>query len=95
MRWRMGAGETLLMVFYERLKLFKTEQERINYFKKWPPPPRWLAWMADAIWDLEPWKSEGGFDYQPYFDKLYYLGFTGMDKYEVDLNNEKWLKLDF
>lgn len=95
MRWRMGAGETLLMVFYEQFKVCKTEQDRINYFKKWPPPPRWIAWMADAIWDLESWEGGGKFDYQPYFDKLNDHGFTGMDEYEADLDDEKWLKLDF
>jgi hypothetical protein len=92
MRWRMGAGETHIMVFCDWFDdNCQSEPERISYFKKYPAPPRWLAWMADAIWDLEPWKEEE-FDYTPYFNKLKLAGFEGTDDYEKDLNDEKWAK---
>lgn len=91
-QWRMGGGETHIMVFS---KWFddncKSELERITYFKKYPAPPRWLGWMADAIWDLEPWNEED-FDYTPYFTKLKLAGFEGTDDYERDLNDERWVK---
>jgi len=91
-QWRMGAGETLLMVFNEWWEVEnKTEKERIEYFKKWPAPPRWLAWMADTIWNLNPWESDSEFDYQPCFAKLKELGFAGTEDYESDLDDEKWL----
>lgn len=93
-QWRMGDGETHVMVFgewWEQQKL--TEKERIEYFRKWPPPPRWTAWMAEVIWDLDPWKGEGEgeFDYSPYFKRLTDLGFEGVADYERDLDDEKWL----
>jgi hypothetical protein len=94
MRWRMGEGETLVMVFGEWWEQDnKSEEQRIAYFRRWPPPPRWISWMADAIWDLEPWNSDE-FDYRPYFKKLSELGFQGVEDYERDLDDEKWLEMD-
>ncbi|MGD9368632.1 MAG: DUF2971 domain-containing protein [Desulfobacteraceae bacterium] len=55
-------------------------------------PTRWLPWMADALWDLEPWESEEEFDYEPYFKKLEALGFRGGNNYKQDLDDEKCLK---
>lgn len=90
-QWRMGGGETLIMVFSEWWEQEnKSENERIEYFHRWPAPPRWLPWMADAIWDLEPWESEEEFDYQPYFKKLTELGFEGAEDYEKDMEDERW-----
>ena len=95
LRWRMGEGETLVMVFGEWWdQENKSEAERVEYFRKWPAPPRWMAWMADAIWDLEPWDCEGEFDYKPYFKKLTELGFEGADDYERDLEDERWLEME-
>jgi hypothetical protein len=91
MQWRMGAGETLIMVFGGWAEdALKTEDERIEYCKKYSPPPRWLAWCADFVWGLEPWQDEN-FDYSPYLEKLKNLGFDGTFEYESDLNDEKWL----
>jgi hypothetical protein len=91
--WRMGSGESLIMLFGEWWEMEKkNEADRIAYFRKWPAPPRWMPWMADAIWDLKPWESEGEFDYQPYFKKLKELGFEGTEEYEKDLADEKWLE---
>jgi hypothetical protein len=94
-RWRMGEGETLLMVFGEWWEQEnKSETERIEYFQKWPAPPRWMPWMADVIWGLESEDYEGEFDYQPYFRKLTDLGFQGADDYESDLDDEKWIEME-
>ena len=94
-RWRMGYGETYAMVLNEWWEQEnKSEAERIEYFRRWPAPPRWMAWMADAIWDLEPWEDEDDFDYTPYFQRLTELGFEGAEDYQRDLDDEKWLELD-
>ena len=89
----MGSGESLIMLFGEWWQMEKkNEADRIAYFRKWPAPPRWMPWMADAIWGLKPWESEEEFDYQPYFKKLKELGFEGSEEYEKDLADEKWLE---
>ncbi len=89
-QWRMGAGESHIMIlstWYE--ENFSTEKEKIDYFRKYPAPPRWLACLADWVWDLE--VMEEDFDYSPYFNKLKEYGFEGTDKYLEDLSDEKWL----
>lgn len=90
--WRMGDGETHIMVFWTWWKQqAKSVDERIAYFRKWPAPPRWCGWMAEAIWDFEPSESEGlEFDYSKYFQQLEALGFVGTEKYEEDLANENY-----
>jgi hypothetical protein len=91
-QWRMGSGETFIMVLSGWAEdCLKTEAKRIEYLKKYPPAPRWLAWAADFVWDLEPWEAED-FDYTPYFEKLKELGFGGIAEYQSDLDDEKWLK---
>ncbi len=91
----MGDGETLIMVFGEwRESEAKHFDARIEYFRKWPPPPRWLPWVADFLWDLEPWEAADEFDYKPFFLKLAELGFPGEDDYDHDLNDEKWNKAE-
>jgi hypothetical protein len=94
-RWRMGEGETLIMVFQEwwEQQAF-SEEERLAYFRKWPPPPRWISWMADAIWDLEPPEDDDDIDYVPYYHRLAQLGFTGIEDIERDLDDPKWLELE-
>lgn len=94
--WRMGEGETLVMVFHEWWEQQNlSEAARVAYFRRWPPPPRWIPWMADAIWDLRPWEteSEAGdeFDYAPYYARLTALGFAGVEDVDRDLDDEKWL----
>ncbi len=94
-RWRMGGGEWHIMVFSQWWKQSQMDEaDRIAYFKKWPPPPRWMEWMASAIWELKPWEHEGGFDYSPYFAKLQAAGFEGVSEFEADFNDEKWLRLE-
>ncbi|WBX78070.1 hypothetical protein PG911_07390 [Tenacibaculum ovolyticum] len=89
--WRQGSGETFSEVYYiwfERNLV--TEKERIKYFLKYSPPPRWLATVIEDIWELEGW-NEPYFDYSPYLKKLKNLGFDGTEEYEKDLTDEKWL----
>ncbi len=80
MIWRMGTGESYIMVFFiwwEQEKRDWDEAQRIAYFRRWPPPPRWLTWMIDVIWDLDSLDTDGpdGLDYSPYFDRMESLGF--------------------
>lgn len=94
--WRMGAGESHLMVFgvwWEKQKENLDETQRISYFRAWPPPPRWLTWMLDVIWDLNPLEMEDpeSFDYSPYFSRIEGLGFGTQEDYERDLNDPKWI----
>ncbi len=95
--WRMGAGESHVMVFnkwWEEEKRNWDEKQRIKYFRRWPPPPRWLTWMIDIIWDLEPLETEDpdAFDYSPYFARTEALGFGTQAEYEKDLDDPKWLE---
>lgn len=94
--WRMGEGDSYSSLFcgwWDNQKNDWKEAERIDYFRKWPPPPRWLTWMIDVIWDLEPWKlvDPEFFDYSDYFRRTEELGFGTQKDYESDLNDEKWL----
>lgn len=89
--WRMGDGESHLMAFGEWwAQENKTLDQRIQYFRKWPPPPRWCAWMAEVIWDLHPWEGTEEFDYSPYFGQLKAMGFDGTDEYLADLDNDTY-----
>ncbi len=91
----MGDGEAHIMVFSEWWEQEdKNESQRIEYFRKWHAPPRWMDWMADYIWDLEIYYEGKDIDYDPYFEKLEELGFEGVADYEKDLNDEKWLKME-
>lgn len=87
----MGAGESFNDVFYTWFEQnLSFEQQRIYYFRKYSPPPRWLAMVIDNIWDMEGW-NDPDFDYTPYLEKLKELGFKNTEKYDDDLSNEKWL----
>ena len=89
--WRMGGGEGYVMRWGEWWDAQNwDETARIAYFQKWMPPPRWLAWTATAIWDLEPWESgdSESFDYAPYFARLAPLGFPTQADYERDFSAE-------
>lgn len=69
--WRMGAGEAHIMVFsswWEKEKADLDEEAKIEYFRKWPPPPRWLVWMIEVLWDIRPWESSS--DQNPSITRL-------------------------
>lgn len=90
--WRMGGGESYLMVFgkwWESATL--EEAERIAYFRKYPPPPRWLQWMINTLWDIRSWEQEEEFDYTPYFDRVQEMGFGSKANFEQDIDDPKWL----
>ena len=94
--WRMGDGETHVLVFaswWEAQKDRLDEAQRIEYFRQWPPPPRWLKWMIDVVWDLEPWESDDpeSFDYAPYFARTEELGFGTEGEFNLDVEDPKWL----
>ena len=88
--WRMGSGEEFIGLFWQWWNSTgMNETQRIEYFKYFSPPPRWYEWVADAIWDLEPWEDEPDeFDYQPYFKQLKELGFANVDQFQADLDDE-------
>ncbi|KFX91023.1 hypothetical protein O988_07947 [Pseudogymnoascus sp. VKM F-3808] len=78
--WRMGSGETHWMVFgawWERQEAVWNEEQKIEYFRKYPPPPLWLAWTVRLLWlpedeELSPDPLES--DYSAYFAKAEALG---------------------
>ncbi|WP_020560511.1 hypothetical protein [Thiofilum flexile] len=89
--WRMGGGESFIGRFWQWWNEAQmSEAQRIEYFKYFSPPPRWYEWVADAIWDLDPFELEEPetFDYQPYFERLSALGFEGVDQFKADLQRE-------
>lgn len=92
MMWRMGYGQTHILIFGEWMRQeCPGEASKIAYFKKFPPPPRWLSSMVSYIWDVDIF-SERAEDYASYFKKLDELGFSGTAEFEQDLNDEKWLE---
>jgi len=90
MQWRMGSGETFLMVFYTWLdKNYNTIEGKIDFFLKNSPPPRWLQVVADSIWSDEV-DFEIPFEESKYYKKLKDLGFKGVDEFSRDLDDPKW-----
>ena len=52
--WRMGSGESYLMMYsLWSAKGGMGEAQWIEYFRKFPPPPIWLTWVMDCIWNIE------------------------------------------
>jgi hypothetical protein len=91
MLWRMGSGETFVMVFSNWFEdNFQDEISKIEFFLKYPAPPRWLEVMATYIWDIEI-DIEEGFEQSIFLEKLKKLGFSGTDEYIKDLEDPKWL----
>lgn len=90
--WRMGGGESHVMILGEWLnQQAKSEKERVEYLKKYPPPPAWMKWTARFIYDLgdDSWKKH--FDFTPYFEQLKVSGFERVDDFEADYNSDKWI----
>jgi|SRR5690606_31327125 len=88
--WRMGGGESQIMVFgiWWNEKKF-SEKEAIDYFKRFTPPPRWLMWMADVIWGVDVWEPEE-FVNSSFYDKLTELNFIGIQSFLSDYNDPRW-----
>ncbi len=54
MRWRMGDGEGHREVWWAWWpQQGFTEQQKIEYFRKWPPPHCWLAFLIEAVWGVD------------------------------------------
>lgn len=91
--WRMGGGETHMTVWatwWPAQQL--TEAQKIEYFRKWPPPHCWLAFMIEAIWAVNVFDEAE--ELAPYFARTRALGFGGQEDYERDLDDPKWLEED-
>lgn len=89
MRWRMGDGEGHLVVWWEWWpKQEFTEQQRIDYFRKWPPPHCWLAFLIEAVWGVDTFEERDCLT--PYFELTSKLGFGTQQDYEQDLDDPKW-----
>jgi hypothetical protein len=89
--WRMGSGESHQMLWSEWwLRQWFTEDQRIAYFRRWPPPPCWLAFLIEAVWRVDTF--EEGVNLAPYFERTAALGFGSQQDYEHDLDDPKWLE---
>ncbi|MCZ8215064.1 MAG: hypothetical protein O9262_02445 [Cyclobacteriaceae bacterium] len=89
--WRQGGGEEFadcFVIWFE--ENCRTLEDKIIYFKKYSPPPRWLATVVEFLWEVEGW-TDPTFDYTPYFRQLEEFGFNGISDYQKDLDDEKWL----
>ncbi len=93
MCWRMGGGETHIMAWrrWWKEQTF-SEGERLNYFRRWPPPHCWLVFLIEATWDVEvpdPVAENDSAD--EYFRRCEVLGFGSKSEYLEDLDDPKWL----
>ena len=87
--WRMGGGESHLMVWWGWwAQQGFTEDQKVAYFRRWPPPHCWLAFLIEAIWGVD--TSEEGDDLAPYFERTAAMGFGGREDYERDLDDPGW-----
>jgi hypothetical protein len=95
--WRMGGGETHLMVWREwwPQQAF-TEDQKIAYFRRWPPPYCWLPLLIEAIWQVDTFAEDDEVteELALYFGRTSALGFGGQADYERDLDDPKWFRKD-
>ena len=78
---RMGFA----MVFTNCKDNYKDERSKIDFFLRYPPPPRWMEIMACYLWDEVPME-----DFEEYLTKIKNLGFTGTKSYLLE-EDSKWL----
>ncbi|MHA7059055.1 AraC family transcriptional regulator [Aquimarina sp. M1] len=84
--WRMGGGETHIMILNEWL-----DQEALSfngciaYLKKYPSPARWYSWIIQFLWNVDSHEFEAS-DYIPYFKKFQRLGFDNAADFTKDFN---------
>lgn len=93
--WRMGGGESHLLLWQHWWESQSwLVAQRLAYFRQWPPPPRWLVWVATAVWDLdlEVDEDEEQTAYAPYFTELERQGLGTWVDYEQDIDDPKWLE---
>ncbi|KFY07565.1 hypothetical protein V492_07031 [Pseudogymnoascus sp. VKM F-4246] len=77
--WRMGSGESYMMVFWGwwEQNAEMDERKRIEYIQKFPPPPLWLTWAIHLIWypdDEEMEMDPEETDYSISFERTEALG---------------------
>lgn len=84
--WRMGSGEAhieLWSTWWEEQHY--DEADRIAYFRRWTPPPRWLEWTIDAIWE----DDESDFDQNAAFARIEALGLGTKAEFDRDFDDPK------
>jgi hypothetical protein len=90
MCWRMGGGESHMMLWSEWWPQQNlTEAQKIEYFRRWSPPHCWLAFVMEAIWDVDDYEDDETL--APFFDRLEALGFGSRQDYVSDFHDSKWL----
>jgi len=86
--WRMGGGETHIMILNEWLDQKNLSlEDRIAYLKKYPAPARWYSWIIHFLWEVDSYNFEAS-DYIPYFEKLEKMGFDNTRDFYADLNRD-------
>lgn len=91
MRWRMGSGESHMLIWWEWWpKQSFTEDQKIEYFRQWPPPHCWLEFVIQAIWKVDALYEKDKLP--PYFNRMEALGFGSHADFERDLVDPKWRK---
>jgi hypothetical protein len=89
MRWRMGDGEGHLLVWWAWWsEQGFSEQEKLEYFRPWLPPPCWLAFLIEAVWNVDTFEERDRL--APYFERTAALGFGSQQDYERDLADPNW-----
>jgi hypothetical protein len=87
--WRMGNGESHKLVWWAWWpQQGFTEEQKVEYFRRWPPPPCWLAFLIEAVWGVDAYEERDRLG--PYFVKTSALGFGNQQDYEQDLADPKW-----
>jgi len=88
--WRMGGGESHIELWWEWWENQNfTETQKTDYFRKWKPPYCWLAFLIEAIWEIDVIEED---KLAPYFALTNRLGFGSQADYEKDLEDPKWLE---
>ena len=88
MEWRMGGGETHLMLLDEWLdQKALSFDERITFLQKYPNPPRWYQWIIQFLWNINLYELEET-DYTEYFEELKKLGFEHTADFQKDFDRE-------
>src|SRR6266540_4386494 len=86
--WRMGDGEGLRMLWWLWWpQQGYSEEEKIAYFRKWPPPHCWLAFLIEAIWGVDTYAERDKLGL--FFERTTRLGFGSQREYEQDLADPK------
>lgn len=87
--WRMGSGESHQWLWGEWWEQQAySEPQKIDYFRRWPPPHAWLAFVIEAVWGVD--TIDGEEHLGPYFERTAALGFGSQHDYERDLDDPRW-----